>query len=255
MQFTRGVCCFGDGAHVGPCDQNHRGLRRVAQGVECGLEAHFLHLQARVRPQAGRTAIVAAEKPGPGLGKTQQAQGVPRRRRVEDDVVVARGIVGQEGRELVERSNLRGAGAGQLLTHGREFLGAGVCAHLRDHPLAIGLGGVVGVDVQHRQARRAGHGNRRVAKLDPEHLVQVRCSVGADQQHLLARVREHQRGGGRRRSLADAALAGEEQMPGRVVQKPDGTRLQPGLHFLARGKAAAVHDLAVDHDGRRGAHP
>jgi hypothetical protein len=41
------------------------------------LKACLLHLQARVRPQARGAAVVAGQKPGPGLGQAEQAQVCP----------------------------------------------------------------------------------------------------------------------------------------------------------------------------------
>ena len=60
---------------------------------------------------------------------------------------------------------------------------------------------------------------RRVAELNSEHLVEVRCGVGADEQHGLAGVRQRERRGGRERRLSNAAFACEEKMAGWVDQK------------------------------------
>jgi hypothetical protein len=208
---------------MAPCragHQDHGGLRRIAQGVERSLEAHLLHLQARMRPQARCAAIIAVQKAGPCLGQAEQPQRVPRRGRVEDDVVVALRAIGQEGRELVEGCDLRRACAGQLLAHGRAFLSAGASTHLRQNALTIGLGRVVWVDVQNRQPGRTRHGNRCVAQLDPEHLVEVdaasvltrRTCLPASASVSTAAVDS---------SLADSAFAGEERCRS-VVQELDG---------------------------------
>ena len=90
-----------------------------------------------MRSQAGGAAVIPIQEAGPSLGQAEQTQGVPRRSRVEDEVVVGFGVVGQECREFIERGDLRGAGAGELLAHGRQFLRAGTRAHLRKNPLAI----------------------------------------------------------------------------------------------------------------------
>ena len=177
-----------------------------------------------MRPQAGSATIIALEESGPRLGQAEQAQGVPRGRRVEDDVIVGSGVARQERRKLIEGGDLGRAGTGQLFAHRREFLGAGTRADLRQNPLAVGLGCVVGVDVQHRQAGRAGHRHRCVAKFNAEHLVQIRRRVGADQQHLLAGIRQAHCNCGRQRGLADPALAGEKQKSGRVLHESDVAR-------------------------------
>ena len=143
------------------------------------------------------------------------------------------------------------AGAGQLLAHGCQFGLAGFGAHLRDDPPSIGLCRRIGVDVQHRQARCAGHRRRRVAKFDPQHLVEVGRCIGADQQHLAARVGQLQRGSRRQRSLAHPPLAREEQVSRRVVQESRQVRTQPAQHFLVRWNPSAVHDPATDDDSGR----
>ena len=115
-------------------------------------------------------------------------------------------------------------------------------------PLAIRLGRVVGVDVQHGQTGCAGHGHGRVVKLDPQHLVEVRCGVGADRQHFLARVRERERGGGRKRVLPTPPF------PVKTDAGSDDSETRSGpasaRFALPRARnAAAVHQLPVDHDG------
>src|SRR5450755_4620871 len=97
-----------------------------------------------MRPQAGGSAIIAIQKSDPRPGQAEQPQGVPSRCRVEDDVVEALGIAGQEVGELIKGGDFRGAGSGQLLAHGRAFGVAGTDAHLRQDTLPIRLGGRVG---------------------------------------------------------------------------------------------------------------
>ena len=250
VQFVRGARRLGHRAGVRPGHQDDGGQCRIAQGVERGLEARLLHLQPRMRAEARRAPIVAGQEAAPRLGQAQQAQGVAGRRGVEDDVVVAFSVAGQQRRELVERGDLGGAGARQLLAHGRPVGVAGAGAHLRDDPLPIRLGSRVRIDVQHRQAGRARYRCGCVAQLDPQHLVQVRCGIGADQQHLLAGIRQRQRGGRRQRGLADTALAGEEQMPRRSMQEARHFGAQPAQHLRMRRQSAAVHDLPTDRDRR-----
>ena len=62
-------------------------------GHATGAEALLLHLQPRVRPQAGGTAVVAFEETRPGLGQAQQAQGRAGWGRIDDQHVVFAFIV------------------------------------------------------------------------------------------------------------------------------------------------------------------
>ena len=167
-QLDRGAPSLGERAGIRSRDQHHGRLLRVGQRRHRGLKARLLHLQARVRPEAGCAAIVAGEEPGPGLGQAQQPQRVTGRRGVEHDVVVAGGVgpafgpafgidFEQRG-EFVERGDLGGAGAGELLANGCALRERALRLHLGEHALAIGFGGVVGVEVQHREAGGAGHG-------------------------------------------------------------------------------------------------
>ena len=172
-QFHRGPGGLRHRATVGPGHQDDGCLCGVAQCVKRGLEARLLHLQARMRAQAGRPTVVALQEAGPGLGQAEQAQGVARGRGVEDDVVPGLRAVGQQAGELVERGDLGRAGPRQLLAHRGLFLCGCAGTHLRQHALAVRLGGVVGVDVEHRQAGGARHRDRRVAQLDAEHLVEI----------------------------------------------------------------------------------
>ena len=117
FQLVRCAGRLGNGAFVGARDQDNGGQRRVGQGVECRLETNLLHLQTRMRPEAGGALVIAGQKAAPGFGQTQQPQGVPGGCRVKNEVVVGLVFIGQQGRELIERCNLGGAGARQLLAH------------------------------------------------------------------------------------------------------------------------------------------
>ncbi|UUY01664.1 hypothetical protein LRS13_13095 [Svornostia abyssi] len=83
-----------------------------------------------------------------------------------------------------------------------------------DDALAVCRGGLVRIEIHHREAvhlvdellGRADHG--------AEHVAEVRGRVGAHQQHAVTGVRERHRGGAGHRRLADATLAGEEQEEG-----------------------------------------
>jgi hypothetical protein len=174
--------------------------------------------------------------------------------RVEDDMVPGLRAVGQQGRKLVEGGDLRRAGSRQLLPHRRQFLRRRSRFQRRQHALTVRLGGIVGIDVQHRQAGRPGDRYWRVAQLDAEHLIEVRGRIGADEEHLLAGVGQRQRRGGGQRSLANATLAGEEEMPGRAADETNAEDLEPGLYGFTRRNAATVDHALRDDDGRRGVH-
>jgi len=212
-QLFSGARGFLHGARVGPGDEHHGGERGVAQGLQRGVEAGLLHLQARVRAQARGAAIVVGEKAAPGLGQAQEAQGVAGGRGVEHHVVVARAITlaHQQRGEFIERGDLGGAGARELFAHGVALGVGGVAAQLREHAQAVGLGGSVGVDVDDREARHTGHVHRLVRQGDAQHVVQVGRGVGADQQHAVARVGQGNGRGGGQRGFAHAAFAGEKQ--------------------------------------------
>jgi hypothetical protein len=125
-QFLGAAAGFGQGAAVGPGHQHHGGQRRVGQGGQGGVEAGLLHLQARVRAQAGGAAVVVLQKAAPGLGQAEQAQGVAGGRGVEHHVVEVLRAAGQQAGELVEGGDLRRAGARELLAHRVAFLGRGL---------------------------------------------------------------------------------------------------------------------------------
>ena len=177
-----------------------------------------------------------------------------RGRGVKNDVVpgLVSGLVifGQERGKFVKRGDLGGAGTGQLLAHGGQLGIGGVGRHLRHHALAVGLGGVVGVDVQNAQARHERHHNRSVFQFHAQHFIEVGSGVGADQQHLLSTVGQVQRHRCRQRGFAHSPLAGEKQMPRRVGKQVQRFGAEPQGHRVVRGYAAAVHQLAVHHHSR-----
>jgi hypothetical protein len=183
------------GGRIGTRHEHDGGARRIRKRLQPGAEALLLHLQPRVRPQAGCTAVVAFEEAGPGPGQAQQAQGVAGGCGVEDDVVVALGVVGQQADEFIEGGDLCRAGTGELLAHGAT-LGVGAPArHLVDHARPVVLRCRLGVDVQSLEARRAGDGRRPVGQHDAEHLVAVGGRIRADQQHALTGVGEREGAG------------------------------------------------------------
>jgi hypothetical protein len=109
-----------------------------------------------------------------------------------------------------EGRHLGGAGAGELLAHGRAGRLAGP-VHPREHARAIGVGGGSRVDVHGGQPGYAGHLARRVGELQPQHLVEVRGGIRADEKDPTAAIGERDRRGAGDRGLPHATLAREEQ--------------------------------------------
>ncbi len=197
-QFVGGACSLLQRLRVRPGDQHHRGQRRVAQRAQRGVETRLLHLQPRVRAQAGSAAVIARQKPGPGLGQAQQAQRVAGGRCVEDHMVERTRHTGirQQCREFVERGDLGGAGPRELLAHRGAFLVRGSGLQLRKHALPVGLCRGVGVDVEHLQTPHTRHVHRAVGQRNAQHLVEVGRRVGADQEHPSPGVGQRDGGGG-----------------------------------------------------------
>ena len=106
-------------------------------------------------PEAGLTTGLGGllDVPAPVHGQLEQPQGVPGGRRVEDHQVVA--WVHQEIREPVEGGDLGGARRAELLLDHRHDLVGQDPAHRREHLLAVGLGGVVRVDLNGEEVRHA----------------------------------------------------------------------------------------------------
>ena len=171
-----------------------------------------------MRPQARGATVIAGEKAGPGFGQAQETQGVAGGRGVKHDVVIPAidALARQQCGEFIKSRNLGGAGTGELLAHGLAFFFASVGFELREHPLAVGLGGGIGVDVEHVQAGHGGHSHRLVRQRYAQHFIEVGGGVGADQQHALPRIGQGYGRGSRQRGFADAAFAGEKQKTGWV---------------------------------------
>ena len=239
-QFFGGARRLLHGARVGPGDQNHGGQRRIAQCRQRSVEARFLHLQPRVRAQAGSATVIAGQKAAPRLGQAQQAQRVAGWGGVENEVVVAlraTAFVGQQRGKFVKGGNFSGAGTRQLLAHRGAFVVTGTRLQLRQHPQAIGFGGGIRVDIEHAQTRHRRHRNRLVGQPDAQHFVEVGRCIGADQQHTLACVSQRNRRGGGQRSLADAAFAGKKQKTRGCAKKTASVK--------RRGVQGSVHRVSM----------
>ncbi len=221
----------------------HRGQHQLVERavLPVGLEQP---IEAEERREQRRDPEDAAGDAGERLRHREQAQRVAGGRGVEHYMVehVADGaaLAGQQRCKFVERRDLGGAGARELFAHGLAFVVAGAGFELREHALAVGLGGCVGVDVEHLQPWHTGHGHRPVGQRHAEHFVEVGCGVGADEQHALACVGQRDGGGGGERGFADTALAGEEQETG-------GRGGEAGQRGGVHARSIA-HPRPADHD-------
>ena len=136
-----------------------------------------------MRPQARGTLVVGRKKAAPRLRQTEQPKGVSGRRGVEDDVVVGPSSPAR-GRELIKGGDLGRAGARN-------------CSRTVFSSSALALPRIGAIILADRLRRlRSGrysapaglgtrHRDRQIAQGHVQYLVQVRCRVGADEQHRL----------------------------------------------------------------------
>ena len=125
----------------------------------------------------------------PRRRQLQHAQGVACRRRIEDDVVVAtgNGFIGEEIGELVEGGDFYGTRTGQLFFH-----------------VAQG---------RFRQEAAIGPDDAfPIGQFHGKDVLQIRCRVGTDEQDLLTGIDQGDGRGTGDGRLADAALAGQEEV-------------------------------------------
>ena len=180
-----------------------------------GLLVDLLALfQSRQLAEARRAVRAFADKGAPCRGELQHPQRVSRRGRVENDVVVVplNLRIGDEVGKGVERRDLHRAGAGQLLFHVLyDALGQFAAVGAYDAPAVFG-GGLLRVEVYDRQPRRLG--DRRAVSVQclPEHILQVGCGIGADQEDFIAPVGQPDGGCAGDRGLAYAAFAREKEV-------------------------------------------
>ena len=134
--------------------------------------------------------------------------------RIEQDVVEfgSRAGIAQEPRELIEGRDFDGAGAGKLFFHARDGC-VWKYASVRPHKaLPILAGNRLGINIQGPQAGDFGHGRRLAAQRNPQHLIQVRRRIGANQQDSFPAICQlHGRSAGER-GLSDASFARKEQV-------------------------------------------
>ena len=144
---------------VGAGDEHERRRRRIGEHRDRGLVDRSLTLEAGERAEA-RGLLGVGEVVRPGGWQRQQPQRVAGRRGVEHDVVVALGggRVGEQTGERVERGDLDGARAGELLLErgqlGRRHRGA-VRA---DDSFAVGVGCGLRVEIHQVEPHDIGAG-------------------------------------------------------------------------------------------------
>jgi hypothetical protein len=223
-ELAAGSRRFRQGGPFRAGDEHERRGVGVGEHGDGPLVHGALALQAGERPEARVLLRVGGQVAGPGGGQFEQPQRVTGGCGVEHHVVVAAGgrRLGQEAGERVERCDLHGAGAGQLLFHGRE-LGCGDRLPVGgDDALAVGVSGRLGFEVHQVEPADRRRRRRFLAGVDLEHVGEVRRRVGADEQHPVASVRERDGDGAGDGGLADPAFAGEQHeagVPARPVQR------------------------------------
>ena len=164
---------------------------------------------------------------------------MPGGRRVEHNMVVPADhiIVGQECGELIKGGDLRCAGAGQLLLDAFERLLRQNPAHGADDALAVLGGRFLRIDFNCIEAGNLRDRCDAVADLRLEHLTDVGCRIGADEQDLLALVGKAQRRGAGQRRLPDPAFAGEEDEFRKTIEHGARHSLPPAP---LRGRSTAA---------------
>ena len=126
----------------------------VDERVERLDEARLLHLQAGVRPEARRALVRRLEERRPRARKTQETQRVARRRRVEQDVIERSVLAREQRSERIERGDLDGARAGELLAELGDLGLRPDRSIRRDDALAVSVGRSIGIDVQREESPR-----------------------------------------------------------------------------------------------------
>ncbi len=239
---------FSERGRFRPAHEHQRRLIGVDERPPRRRVDGLLRLQPRKGPQARRATGAAFEKAGPCGRELEEPQRVPGRRRVEDDVVEVprRALITKEFRELVERGDLDGARARELLFDAPNRRVGEHSAVRPDDTLPVSQRRGLWIDVHREEARCAVHGPGHSVQGRGEHLVEVRCGIRADQQHASLAPGERQRGRARDRRLSDAALAsrrtgdaGRDRRGSRVPQQ------QPEPLFPAAFVLGPQHPLAA----------
>ena len=210
-----------------------------------------LLFEARQWPEARRIALAGFEEPAPGTGQLQQANGVPGRCRIEDDVLVSGGHrrIDQQPRELIERCNFRGAGAGELFLDALDHHFGQNASHRPDNAIAVRLRGRLRVDFERGQSRYRRDGRDAITDPDPEHLPDVGGRIGAHEKNLASVFRQLDSGSTGDRGLAHAALASEEEEAGRLVEEFHGTMFSNAVQQQLVPFAVGVGAAPPQHEG------
>src|ERR1035438_8899046 len=132
--------------------------------------------------EAGRAPVIARQKTGPCLWQAKQSQRVACRGGIENDVVDPRFIAVEKPHELVEGGYFGGASAGELPAYGRPLTSGGPGTKLFEHARSITLGSRLRINVHRRKSGDLRHRGRAISQGNPEHLVEVRRGIGADEQ-------------------------------------------------------------------------
>ena len=133
----------------------------IAQGLDRGGEPRLLHLQPRVGTEARGSLGGRLQESRPDARQAEEPQRVPGRRGVEQHVVERHGrlVARKKLSELVERRDLDGARASELLAQLGDLVFGPDGPIGGDHALAVLVGRLLGIDVERRRARpRPGPG-------------------------------------------------------------------------------------------------
>lgn len=126
-----------------------------------------------MRSEAGGAAFIVLQEARPCFRQAEQPQGVSGRSGVENDVIEAWRVPGEQADELIERGDLRRAGTRKLLPHRRLFGIAGIGRQLLEHASPISVRRGFGIDVHREEPLNLGNRLRRVGEFDAQHLVEI----------------------------------------------------------------------------------
>ena len=149
----------------------------------------------------------------PRRRQLQHAQGVACRRRIEDVVVATgNGFIGEEIGELVEGGDFYGTRAGQLFFHVAQGRFRQEAAIGPDDAFPVFGRGLDRVEVGYGQVGHGGDGRGLIGQFHGKDVLQIRRRVGTDEQDLLTGIGQGDGRGTGDGRLADAALAGQEEV-------------------------------------------
>ena len=202
-ELAAGALRLDQGRPLRAAHQDERRPLGVHQRAPRGVVERLLRLQPRQRTEARGAADVRLEEPRPRRGQLQQAQRVPGRRRVEDDVIEAGGRAGvaEELGELVEGGDLDGAGARELLLDALHRRVGEHAAVRPDHALAVRVRGGLRIDVERGEAGAPATGRGSAPSGVSRTSSRFEAGSVLTSEHAPPARRERQRGGaGDRRS-------------------------------------------------------